>query len=462
MKIRTKLSLRYSLVTAAVFTVFVLMVHISTDRNREKEFFNDLKKEAVTKTNLFLSGRVEPSTMHSIYLNNREFIHEVEVAIYDTEFSLVYHDAREIDIVKETPEMLSGILLSESTEFYQEGYQVVGMTYLYGGEKYIITAAAYDGYGYAKQKALTNLLFIIWLIGIIVIAVAGYLLARSALSPVSRIVDEVEGITESNLDSRLPIINPKDELGELARTFNGMLERLDKSFDSQKMFVSNVSHELRTPLAALIAELELALLKPHREEEDYRQVISNALDDAKKLERLSGGLLDMARANYEPGRIKMQDVRLDELLLDARETVIKANRGYSVELIFEQESEDDHVITVKGNEYLLRTALVNLIENNCKFSDNKSSLVQISYFGADSILRFSDTGIGIGEDDKNNLFNPFYRGQNKDYTSGNGIGMALVHKIITMHKGSVEVHSHLGEGTVFIVRLPHISPGKEL
>lgn len=459
MKIRTKLSLRYSLVTAAVFTVFVLTVYISTDRHREKEFYNDLRKEAVTKTNLFLSGRVDPSTMHSIYLNNREFIDEVEVAIYDTSFNLVYHDSREIDIVKETPEMLGAILDEGSSEFCQEGHQVVGMTYIYNGNIYIITAAAYDGYGYAKQKALSHLLLVIWLAGIIVLGMAGYLLARSALSPVSRIVDEVEGITESNLDSRLPVPNPGDELGELAQTFNGMLERLGKSFDSQKMFVSNVSHELRTPLAALTAELELALLKPHREEGDYRDVISNALDDARKLERLSGGLLDMARADYEPERIAMKEVRLDELLLDARDTVIKANRDYSVELIFEQETGDDSMITVKGNEYLLRTAFVNLIENNCKFSGDRTSSVQISYYGTDSILRFSDTGIGIDENDRDNLFNPFYRGSNKGYTTGNGIGMALVQRIITMHKGSIEVNSHVGEGTVFTVRLPHISPG---
>lgn len=448
--------MRYSLVTAAVFTVFVLTVYVSTDKHREKEFYNDLKKEAVTKTNLFLSGRVDPTTMHSIYLNNREFIHEVEVAIYDVAFSLVYHDSREIDIVKETPEMLSDILVNGSMEFYQEGYQVIGMTYIYNGSEYIITAAAYDGYGYAKQSALSHLLLLIWFAGIIILGIAGYLFAKAALSPVSRIVDEVEGITESNLDLRLPVPNPNDELGELAQTFNGMLERLDKSFDSQKMFVSNVSHELRTPLAALIAELELALLKPHREEEAYRQVISNALDDAKKLEKLSSGLLDMARANYEPERIVMKEVRLDELLLDARDTVLKANKDSSVELIFEQETEDDSVITVKGNEYLLHTAFVNLIENNCKFSENKTSSVQISYYGSDSILRFSDTGIGIAESDKSNLFNPFYRGSNKGFTAGNGIGMALVQRIITMHKGSVEVNSHIGEGTVFTVRIPHI------
>ena len=166
--------------------------------------------------------------------------------------------------------------------------------------------------------------------------------------------------------------------------------------------------------------------------------------------------MNLARADYLPERVKMEDVRLDELLLDAREMVLKANPDYKVELIFEGEADDDRVLTVLGNSYLLRTAFVNLIENNCKFSGDKTSLVQITFWEDMSIIRFSDTGIGMTPDDREKLFSLFYRGSNKDYAPGNGIGMVLTRKIVTMHKGTIQVNSQQGEGTVFTVELPHV------
>lgn len=455
MKIRTKLTLRYVAITAAVFSALLIFIFVFSEKSREKHAYLTLKQEAVTKAHLFLSGRVDAEVMQSIYKNNREFINEVEVAVYNTGMQLLYHDASDIDIVKETPEMLQEIRDKRSLEFYLEEYQVVGLIYEFGEKEYILTAAAYDGYGYEKQQELAIILFISWIIALIFLAIAGYLLAKGALAPVSRIVDEIEDITESSLDSRLVPKHPNDELGELSTTFNEMLDRLEQSFDSQKMFVSNISHELRTPMAALIAELELSLLR-ERTPEEYRKTIEMALSDSRKIERLSTGLLDLARSNYDPKQIAMREIRLDELLLDAREMVVKANKQNEVELIFDLNIEEESLITVIGNEYLLKTAFVNLIENNCKFSENKTSFVNISFLGDYSVVRFTDSGIGISEEDAKNLFKPFYRGGNSGYSSGHGIGMTLVQRIVQLHKGTVRVHSQLGEGTVFICKIPHI------
>ena len=173
------------------------------------------------------------------------------------------------------------------------------------------------------------------------------------------------------------------------------------------MFISNVSHELRTPMAALIAELELSLYK-ERSSEDYKKVVENALSDARNIEKLSNGLMDLAKASYNTEQISMSAIRLDEVLLD-----------------------------------------VNLIENNCKFSSDQSSTVQISFSKHKVLIRFSDTGIGIPEEDMEHLFEPFYRGRNRDFSQGNGIGMALVERIIKLHKGAISVYSHHDKGTVF-------------
>lgn len=442
-------------VTATVFLLLMGMIWLLSESNRKSVFYRNLKKEGITKANLFLQNKVNAVTMQSIYMTNREFIDEVEVAVYDTKFNLLYHDAKEIDRVKETSEMIDRIIDGKSIEFFENEYQVVGLLYSFEGKDYVITAAAFDGYGYAKLDALRNILLVLWIIGWGILAVVGYYLSKSALSPVSNIVRKVEEITASNLDKRISVTDEKDELGELAVTFNHTLDRLEQSFDAQKMFVSNVSHELRTPMAALIGGMEVALLK-ERSAEIYRKAIEEALIDADKVVKLSEGLLNLARASYLPEQIRMEEIRLDELLLDARELVLKANTNYKVNLIFEEETDDDAMITISGNVYLLKTAFVNLMENNCKFSDDKTSSVQISFYEEKSILRFSDSGIGISAEDMKHIFTAFHRGSNRNYAIGNGIGMVLVQKIILLHQGNIKIHSYPNEGTVFVVEFLHI------
>ena len=208
-------------------------------------------------------------------------------------------------------------------------------------------------------------------------------------------------------------------------------------------------------MAALITQLDIALIK-ERSADEYKSAINNALYDANRVVKLINGLLDLAKSDYEQDQIKMSNIRLDELLIDSIDLILKAHPDYHVELIFDQEADEDNVITVSANSYLLTIALVNLIENNCKYSANHTSLVQISFWEDHTIVRFSDTGIGMSEKDKEKLFELFYRGDNKGNVSGHGIGMALTQKIISLHKGEISVYSKEGEGTTFLIRLPHI------
>lgn len=455
MTIKTRLTLHYTAVTACVFLLTMFAIHAYSEHTRSITFFRYLQREAVTKAHLYLSGSATAESMQTIYQNNRKFIDEVEVALYRLPFEMVYHDAVQIDIIKETPELLQQIHRKNNVQFYIDDYQAIGMPYTYQGQEYLITAAAYDGHGYAHLHALQEILLILSAIGLTFIFTIGYLLARSALSPVKLIVDKAAHISASNIGRRLPVGRQKDELSELSMTFNRMLDDIEKAFRSQQLFVSNVSHELRTPMAALIAETEITLLKP-RTTERYEQSLQNIQQDARRIVSLIDGLLNLAKADYNPTQIKMEEVRLDELLLDARRMVLSAHPDYKAELVFEDEADDDSVLTVSGNSYLLTTAFVNLIENNCKFSENKTSMIQIGHWNEKAYIRFSDNGIGISTGDKERLFSPFYRGENQHFTPGHGIGMALVQKIIHLHQGSISVHSEKGEGTTFTLQLPHV------
>lgn len=456
MKIRTKLTWQNTGVTAAVFLFCMCLIYLLSEQARSRTFFHDLKSEALTKAHLYLQNQVDAQTMQSIYLNNRKFINEVEVAVYTTDFRMLYHDAIQSDIIKEDRNMINDILRRKEIEFYIGRYQGIGMLYSFGGKDYIVTAAAYDGYGYNNLYELQQTLLILFVVGLTLLFLAGYFLARASLKPIRDIVKEAESITAQHIHKRLPVKNEKDELGELSTTFNALLERLEISFNSQKMFISNVSHEMRTPLAALMAELDLALQK-ERTGEQYRQAMQNVLQDARRMNKLIDGLLNLAKADYQKEQIKMQEIRLDELLLDVREFILRAHPEYHIDLLFEQEeADDDRLITVMGNLYLLNIAFSNLIENNCKYSDNKSSFIQISYWDKHTVIRLSDSGIGMSDTDKAHLFTLFYRGTQENVTEGHGIGMALSQKIIHLHQGTISVHSEEGKGTTFVVELPHI------
>jgi signal transduction histidine kinase len=247
----------------------------------------------------------------------------------------------------------------------------------------------------------------------------------------------------------------KDELAELTNTFNEMLNRLENSFDAQKNFVSNISHELRTPLAAIITELELSINK-ERTIEEYKTAILNALKDAKKLVRISNSLLDVAKASYDPSEIVFKSVRIDEILMDALQQVQKANPEYKIDIHFENDFENDNQISVNGNEYLLKVAFVNLMENGCKFSSDHQCILSVLFNDENIMLKFTDKGIGIPEDDIQNIFTPFYRGKNKQFAEGTGIGLYLTQRIIQLHKGSISVQSIQGKGTTFTIELPHV------
>ncbi len=434
--------------------LFATVIYFSAKENRETEFYNLLKKEAITKANLFLNANVDKKILQDIYHNNRKSLNEVEVAIYDTSFVLLYHDAVDIDFVKETRPMIEEIYQKGEIEFYQERWQVIGLRYEFEGKNFIITAAAYDQYGYNKLNNLLTNSIIVFVASILFILVAGVFFSKKAFKPVSEMIEKAKNISATNLDLRLTNKGSKDELSELANTFNEMLNRLENSFDAQKHFVSNISHELRTPLAAIITELELSVNKD-RSSEEYRIAILNALSDSRKIVRLSNSLLDLAKASYDPSEIAFKSVRIDEVLLDARQQVQQTNPDYKIDIHFENEIENDNQISVSGNEYLLKVAFSNLFENGCKFSDPHKCTVSVSFNSKDIILKFSDDGIGIAEKDVQHIFIPFYRGENKEHAYGHGIGLPLTEKIVLLHKGKIAVTSHVSVGTTFTVELPH-------
>ena len=227
---------------------------------------------------------------------------------------------------------------------------------------------------------------------------------------------------------------------------------IERALNSQKMLVSNVSHELRTPLASIIGELDLAIQR-QRTPEDYQQRIANALSDAHRMSGIIVGLLNMARAEYDKSQIKMEPIRIDELLMEVRENLLRANSRYNININYDDSllaDDADEALSLRANHYLLSLALRNLIENNCKYSDNQTSNITISMKDNRISLSFTDNGIGMTMAEQRSIFKPFFRG-NHQVSEGHGIGMALAQRIITLHGGKIQLISKEGYGTTFLV-----------
>lgn len=455
MTIRNKLTILFTSIMAGLLFLFALMIYFSFASNREEEYYNLLQHAAITKANLFLDASIQPELLQLIYQHADTSLFHEKVAIYNTDARLLYSDLKVTAVSPFTSRLFNTIFLRKAVQFNKDGIQVVGILYKHHNTNYVLVAAARDNSGYVKLRNFKFTLTISFIIACFFIYIAGYIFASKALRPVSDLVDRVEEITATNLDLRISEGNGKDEISELAITFNAMLNRLEKSFDAQKEFVSNISHELRTPLTAMLTELQVAVEK-ERSTDSYKSSINRAIDDARKLVRLFQSLLDLAKANYDHTEISFKELRLDEVLLDARTDVLRNHPDFKINIIFEQEIEDDDFISVLGNEYLLKVAFMNLIENGCKFSEEHEASIAITYLTDKTILRFQDNGIGIIEDELVKIFTPFYRGGDKKFAGGNGIGLSLTQKIITLHKGTITVNSQIGKGTQFTVELRHV------
>ncbi|TVR82674.1 MAG: HAMP domain-containing protein [Saprospirales bacterium] len=457
MKLRTKLSLLFAAICAGILVAFAMVIYFSSENERRTAFVEQMQREALTTANLLLEANIDPEVLQAINRENRQTLSVFEVAIYDPDFRLLYHDAIDIDIVKETEEMIRQIISSGMIYFEQNGWEIVGLHRSIGGNEYVITVAGQDVQGYRNLKLLRNTIGLSLGLGFFIIFLMGIYISNRILKPVSDIAEGVKNITANNLNLRLPPRKTSDEVALLTNHFNAMLDRLEQSFLAQREFVNNISHEIRTPLAAAIAELELGLLSPDIDEIQRERLI-RVMEDAKRIKKLSASLLDLARSNYDVDQIAFESLRIDELLMNCRAELLNEYSTAKVLLNINGAGEEGLELSLSGNEYLLRVAFCNIIENAIKFSEDQSCEILVSGDAEKLTMQFTDHGPGIDKSEISMIFQPFYRGKTSHEKLGSGIGLSLVKKIIELHYGNIEVSSNTGIGTEFKVTLPREIP----
>lgn len=450
MQIRTRLTIQFAVLVSGILLVSFLAIYYYTYLYTIEDFYVRLRLKAETTATLLLKvSKVDTELLEIFEKYNRDLIYDKNLLIFDHRNKLIYANT------DSTPLHISNYWLNEIRRSgqiqYKDGdYNVVCISYPYSFGKAVVILGAHDEYGKANLDNLRQMLAIIFLVVTTIVAFAGLVFSQRALMPISRIMNEVEGILPQKLDTRLEVPNQNDEIGRLTLTFNKLLDRIEYAFRIQKTFVANVSHELKNPLTKISSQLEVSLLK-ERDKEEYQSTISSVLEDIQELSQLSNSLMELAKVSENQREMLTDWVRLDEILWDTRTSLMQSNKLYKIVFLFEELPEDDTWLEITGNPTLLKTAFINLMENACKFSEDSSVSVNLTATEKTTTIEFLDSGKGIPQEDQSMIFQPFYRGVSTANVKGSGIGLSLVERIIKLHNGTIAIRPNLPHGTRFIL-----------
>lgn len=452
MKIATRTALNYAILTAGILFVFAYVLYFVSEKNREDEFNDRLGYKIIWRSEFIFDAKIDSSKIHELHERNKKLLNEADISVYNNKKELIFTD---IKPSSKNQYYLDQLIKTHKKKiiWQRKDRQYMAFKYEFDDMSFYIIGSAIDVTGKAHIAEFKKDIIIIYIISILIIFVIGFLFSYYTLKPLKDIIIQIRDISEHNLNKRLVVPKAKDEIYELTETFNSTFNRLEKSFNNHRQFVTTISHEFRTPLSTLIAELELAK-ELNITLDDYKTSIDNALQDANHASQLSSALLDFARASYDVSQISFVDVRLDEVLADAKVTLLQKNVGYRIGINYmdKDADQDESNYDFRGNPYLLQIAFLNLMENACKYSSDKHCDVEIEVKNNNLEIRFIDLGIGISESDQAKIFDLFYRGNNKSYEKGNGIGLSIVKRIIEIHNGEININSQMNKGTVFNVK----------
>lgn len=442
MKIKDRLSIQFTLLVFVILIFFSFLVYYFSNSSQKSEFRKNLFDMAKNTAILLIDVEEVDSTLLNKIHKTTKSLDKEEITIYDSSGALIYSNQ---------VQYLSGYKIAKIPENPGQEYFSIkekdGIMYLYQakGQTYQVYVLAYDTFKVENQSRLLKILFWSIISSILLSISVSYFFSRMAILPISKIVTEIKNINLSRLSKRLDEGKKKDEIEQLSINFNQMLSVLETAFKSQEEFISNASHELRTPLAIMIARSEY-ILSRDRNNLEYKQQMSELKVNLRNLNNLLNSLLELAHVNKE-NNTSISKIRIDEVIFNSIREVKQKHAGRKIIPRIEY-SEDENDLLINGNPGFLEIAFKNLIENACKFS-NGDVEVEISNINKNQIIRIIDHGIGIPENEIDNIFKPFSRATNANYYGGFGIGLSIVKKILDLHNAEIRIKSIQNKGTVF-------------
>ncbi|EDT75543.1 sensor histidine kinase [Clostridium butyricum] len=287
-------------------------------------------------------------------------------------------------------------------------------------------------------------LFIIIILGIVIAFIA----ISKAFKPMKELNKSIMHVDAYNLSMRVNECGNDDEISQLARAFNNMLERLEDVFHMQKNFASSAAHELKTPIAVMKASLQVLGLDEKPKLEDYKENKEVIEQQVEKLRLIVDDLFNLTSGMDIQFK---EEIYLKAALDDIKQEFINLGITNDVELILQIGD-----IVLYGSHNLVYRALFNLIENAIKYNKIGGNITIYTVVNGELEIHIKDTGTGISKEALDNIYTPFYRGNDTRGLCKNGVGLGLsiVKNIIDKHKWIINVDSKLDVGTEFVIKVP--------
>jgi signal transduction histidine kinase len=448
MQIKTRLTLRFIAISAFLLLSSFILIYYSFGNHLQTEYYKTLQSKALMTVSMLVKNNPELKIEKDENTSNEDILPSKEnIIVYNTDFEklFTFHNENPIQV-----NILDQIKRKGEYRFNIGSFDAIGIRYQTNLGKDLIIIA--KGVFMSEELIrLGNILIITFFLFLFAIAAGGYFFAGQALRPITVTMNEMDKILPSDLSKRLNVSNNKDEISRLALTFNKLLDRIEDAFNIQKGFLSNVSHELRNPIGAIIASIQVNLSK-NRTEAEYRKCLQSVLEVAIDLEHTSTHLMELARISSNTDKVLFGPLRLDEIVWQSKASVKNWNQEYNFKFDTSDFPEISDQLIINGNEALLKTAFINLLENACKFSPDHIGYVRVYMKGKNMpAVEIKDTANIIPDEEREQLFKPFYRSIAANKIKGSGIGLSLVASILKMHKAELKISNYENKGNIFTI-----------
>lgn len=301
------------------------------------------------------------------------------------------------------------------------------------------------------MEHILKLFTTIYIIAALIYWAFGFLMVKYTLRPVLVMSKIAREFSIKNLDKRIPVLDADDELSSLAITLNEMLDRIKLLLEEMNMMNDNLAHDLRTLVSRIRVNTEVSLLEK-RSPQEYRAILGNSLEECDHLINLLNTLLDISEVEAGILFTEREELDLDKLVTKTIEVFRDIESYRNIAIFYEKNSD----FMICGHFKKLQEVLINLLDNAFKYTKSGGSititvkLAQPNYVS----IQIQDTGIGIPEEAKPNIFKRFFRADEARTLSGSGLGLSLSKAIIEAHNGSIEVESQINKGSTFKILLP--------
>lgn len=436
MNLKQRFSITFSVLYSVILATLLFLVYTQFANFRKVEIQNRLKEKAQTTLKLLVEVKqVDYQLLKLIDSNTINNLYNEKVLIFNDTLGLIYSSIDDA-VINWDRKLLKRIQDEDYIYMNYNEYDIVGIESKYQGKLYLVLISAEDKFGNRNLVYLQYLFTGAFVIGLLLVWLLSFYLSKEALTPLDVFKGRVQNISENNLSARIEDSGRKDEISELTRAFNTMIDRIDKSFQYQKSFVGSASHELRTPLSKISAQLENLMENPDFPAK-YTPVLSSINEDAQQLSDIVTSLLILSKLEKEDPLKSLQQVRIDEIIFSSAEFLKKYYPDIKIHFEIINQTAGDDKLEVMGDESLLKIAISNLLKNAYIYSDKKEVFIKIEQNDKHINLYFENTGRTPDIKNTYELFDPFVRGSNAMQGKGFGLGLSIVKRIVQYHNADI-------------------------